>query len=131
VILSAGVFALGAAFLGMSVAPSLALACVASLLGGVGNALEWPSLISLVQELTPRQLHGRLMGAVESLAALCLAIGLPLGGALVALSSPRTAFLIIGLGTIATTGAFVRLTIGLRSAPRSRGGSPAAGPAEP
>jgi MFS family permease len=113
-ILSAGVFALGAAFLGMALAPSLALACVASLAGGVGNALEWPALISLVQSLTPEHLQGRLMGAVESLAALCLAIGLPLGGALVAISSPRAAFLIVGIGTTATTIAFVRLTLGLR-----------------
>jgi Major Facilitator Superfamily len=109
--LSAGIFALGAAFIGFAVAPSLALACVAALVGGVGNGLEWPSLISLVQRLTPQHLHGRLMGAVESLAALCLAIGLPLGGALVALSSARTAFLVIGSIAAAATVAFVRLTL--------------------
>ena len=50
------------------------------------------------------------MGAVESLGALCLAIGLPLGGALVALSSPRMAFLVVGLGAMASTVAFVRLS---------------------
>jgi MFS family permease len=127
-ILSAGVFALGAAFLGMAVAPSLALACVASLAGGIGNALEWPALISLVQSLTPQHLQGRLMGAVESLAALTLAIGLPLGGALVALSSPRTAFLIVGIATTATTVAFVRLTLGLRPKPA---GLPVAAEAAP
>ena len=56
------------------------------------------------------------MGAVESLGALCLAIGLPLGGALVALSSPRIAFLVVGLGATASTAAFVRLWArGLRS----------------
>jgi hypothetical protein len=109
--LSAGIFALGAAFVGFAVAPSLAVACVASLVGGVGNGLEWPSLISLVQRLTPQHLHGRLMGAVESLAALCLAIGLPLGGVLVALSSARVAFLVVGLVSAATTVAFVSLTL--------------------
>jgi len=117
VMLSVGVFALGAAFIGLSVAPTLALACVASFVGGVGNGLEWPSLISLVQRLTPQPLHGRLMGAVESLGALCLAVGLPLGGALVALSSTRVAFLVIGVGTAVTTVAFVRLrSIGLEAA---------------
>jgi Major Facilitator Superfamily len=109
--LSAGIFGLGAAFVGFAVAPSLALACVAALVGGVGNGLEWPSLISLVQRLTPQHLHGRLMGAVESLAAMSLAIGLPLGGALVALSSVRTAFLVIGSIDAAATAAFVRLTL--------------------
>jgi MFS family permease len=112
--LSVGIFALGAAFVGYALAPSLAVACVAAFVGGVGNGLEWPSLISLVQSLTPQHLHGRLMGAVESLAALGLAVGLPLGGALVALSSTRTAFLIIGVGTLVTTVAFVRMTLGLK-----------------
>ena len=96
--LSAGIFMLGAAFIGFAVAPTLALACIASMVGGIGNGLEWPSLISLVQRLTPQRLHGRLMGAVESIGALCLAIGLPLGGALVAISSARVAFLVLGLG---------------------------------
>jgi MFS family permease len=109
--LSAGIFALGAAFVGLALAPSLALACVAAFVGGVGNGLEWPSLISLVQRLTPQHLHGRLMGSVESLAALSRAIGVPLGGALVVLSSARVAFLVIGLGAVAATAAFVRLTL--------------------
>ena len=109
--LRAGTFALGAAFVGFALAPSLVLACVAALVGGVGNGVEWPSLISLVQRLTPQHLHGRLMGAVESLGALCLAIGLSLGGALVALSSPRVAFLVIGLGATVTTVALLRLPL--------------------
>lgn len=109
--LSAGVFMLGAAFVGFSAAPSLALACVAALVGGIGNGLEWPSLISLVQQLTPQRLHGRLMGGVESIGALCLAIGLPLGGALVALSSARVAFLVLGLVSATATIGFVQLTL--------------------
>jgi hypothetical protein len=129
IMLSAGVFALGTAFVGFAVAPSLGLACAASLVGGVGNGLEWPSLISLVQRLTPQHLQGRLMGAVESLGALCLAIGLPLGGALVAISSTRVAFLVVGLGAVATTVAFVRLTLrGLEPAAEdSRDAQPAGG----
>jgi Transmembrane secretion effector len=111
VMLSAGTFALGVAFVGYALAPSLALACVAAAVGGVGNAVEWPALISVVQRMTPQPLHGRLMGAVESLAALCLAAGLALGGILVALTSSRTAFLLVGLGAAATTVAFVRLTV--------------------
>ncbi len=127
VMLSGGIFALGLAFIGFSAAPSLPLACAASLVGGIGNGLEWPSLISLVQRLTPQPLHGRLMGAIESLAAVCLAFGLPFGGALVALSSPRIAFLILGLGATAATAAFVRLTlIGLEPIAAGDPDSPAA-----
>jgi hypothetical protein len=111
VMLCTGIFALGAAFIGYALAPSLALACLAAFAGGAGNGLDWPSLISLVQRLTPQHLQGRMMGATESIAALSLAIGLPLGGALVALSSPRIAFLILGLATLMTTAALVRLAL--------------------
>ena len=52
--LGAGTFAIGLAYVGFGVAPSLALACVAALVGGIGNGLQWPSLISIVQPLTPR-----------------------------------------------------------------------------
>jgi MFS family permease len=106
-----GIVALGLAFIGFYLAPSLAVACVASFIGGVGNGLEWPSLISLVQRLTPQALHGRLMSAVESLAAVSLAFALPLGGTLVALSSPRVAFLVLGLGIAVATVAYVRLLL--------------------
>jgi Transmembrane secretion effector len=115
-LLSAGTFALGCAYVGFAAAPSLALACLAALAGGVGNGLQWPSLISVVQRLTPQGLHGRLMGAVESLGALSLAIGLPLGGTLVAVSSPRIAFLVVGVGAAASTAAFLRLSPRLSSA---------------
>lgn len=108
--LSAGTFALGGAYVGFAAAPSLGIACLAACVGGVGNGLQWPSLISLVQRLTPQDLHGRLMGAVESLGAVCLAVGLPLGGALVAISSPRVAFLVVGLGAALSTAGFLRLS---------------------
>jgi MFS family permease len=111
VTLSAGIIALGAAFVGFAAAPSLPLAYLAAFVGGCGNGLDLPSLISLVQRLTPESLHGRMMGAVESVGALSLAVGLPLGGLLVAVSSPRVAFLALGIGTLLTSAAFVRMTI--------------------
>jgi len=108
--LCAGTFAIGLGYVGFALAPSLALACLAAVVGGVGNGMQWTSLISLVQRVTPENLHGRLMGAVESLGALCRAIGLPLGGVLVTLSSPRVAFLIVGLGAMLTIGALLGLS---------------------
>lgn len=110
IMLGIGALAIGIAYLGFAAAPSLAPACVAAFVGGIGNGLQWPSLISLVQRMTPPRLHGRLMGAVESLGSLCLAFGLMLGGALTALSSPRTAFYVVGAGAVASTAAFLRLS---------------------
>ena len=109
--LTAGTLAVGLAYVGFAASPSLAPACAAALLGGLGNGVQWASLISAVQLMTPPGLQGRMMGAVESLGALCPAIGLTLGGVLVALTSTRTAFLIVGLGACATTIAFMRLAM--------------------
>jgi len=111
VILCTAVGALGCAFIGFAAAPSVATACVAAFVGGAGNGLYVPSIISLVQRLTPPDLHGRLMGAVESLGALSVALGLPLGGALAALTSPRTAFATLGAATLVVTAVYVRLVL--------------------
>jgi predicted MFS family arabinose efflux permease len=106
--LSVSALAIGVGYAGFAAAPSLILACIAALVGGAGNGVEIPSTISVVQRLTPQHLHGSLMGAVESLSALSLAFGLPLGGALVALSSPRAAFWTIGVGTVVVSAALLR-----------------------
>jgi predicted MFS family arabinose efflux permease len=122
--LTIGAFIVGAAYLGLAVAPTLALACVAAAVGGVGNSMQFPSLVSVVQWLTPQRLHGRLMGAVESVGSLSVAIGYPLGGALVALSTTRVAFLVIGVGALLTTAALLRLWLTRSLEPP--GGEPAA-----
>jgi MFS family permease len=107
---SLGTLAVGLAYVGFAAAPTVLVACLAALLGGLGNGVQWAATISIVQRLTPQRLLGRIMGALESIGAICPALGLALGGALVAVSSPRTAFLVTGLGAVATTGAFVRLS---------------------
>jgi MFS family permease len=109
--LSGGALAVGLAYVGFAAAPSLIVACLAALLGGAGQGVQWASLISAVQRLTRQDLQGRIMGAVESIGALAPAIGLSLGGALVALSSPRFTFLLAGIGACLTTAAFMRLSL--------------------
>jgi MFS family permease len=82
--LTGGTLLVGLAYLGFAAAPSIAAACAAAVVGGVGNGIQWPSLISAVQQLTPGALHGRLMSAVGSLNALCPAIAMAGGVATVA-----------------------------------------------
>lgn len=126
VTLSVGAVLIGLGYLGLAAAPTLALACAAGLLGGVGNGMQWPSMISLVQKLTPPSLHGRLMGALESLGAMSVAIGLVLGGALVAISSTRAAFVAIAVGALATTAVLWRLARERPAHDAQGGGDPSA-----
>jgi MFS family permease len=110
--LTGGTLLVGLAYLGYAAAPTLAFACIAAVVGGVGNGTQWPSLISAVQQLTPAALHGRLMSAVGSLNALCPAIGFALGGSIVAFSSPRVAMVVAGVVATLATVAFLRLPLG-------------------
>lgn len=109
-LLSLGTLAIGLADAGFALAPNLGLACVAAIIGGAGNGIELPAIMGLVQQLSPSEMHGRLIGAVESITALSLAAGLVLGGALVALISVRPAFAVVAAATIATAGALMLLT---------------------
>jgi Major Facilitator Superfamily len=124
-LLSASTLALGVAYIGWAAAPSLAPACVAGLLGGVGNGVQWAALISAVQRLTPERLHAQLMGAVEAIGAISPGFGYALGGGIAAAASPRLALLVAGMGAAACTFAFVRLPLG-----RPTGAGPLAGAAQ-
>jgi MFS family permease len=130
--LTAGTFAVGLAYIGFAAAPSLQLAALAAVLGGVGNGVQWASLIGTVQQLTPQRLHGRLMGTVESIGALCPLIGLPLSALVLTLGSPRIAFLVFGLAAAAATLGFLRLWMGWRIAleAANAGGTGTAAPVE-
>jgi len=105
-----GTLAVGMAYIGFSLSPTLAVACGAAVVGGMGNGVQWAALISSVQHMTPRELLGRLMSTVEGIGALCPAIGFALGGVLAQLTSPRTAMLWIGVAASLCTGLFLRVT---------------------
>jgi predicted MFS family arabinose efflux permease len=90
--------AIGAAYLGMASANTLLLACLASIVGGAGNGVQWISVVTALQEATPVDYQARVVGFLESLGAAMPGIGYVLGGTLVALGSPRTAFAFAGAG---------------------------------
>jgi len=93
--------AVGAGYIGLAVAPSLALACAASVLGGTGNGVQWVSTISAVQEMTVAGMQARVMSVLESIGAAMPGLGFILGGVIAATTTPRTAFLIAGIGVFA------------------------------
>ena len=93
--------AVGAGYLGLAAAPTLALACAASVLGGTGNGVQWVSTISAVQEMTVAGMQARVMSVLESIGAAMPGVGFIIGGVIAATASPRTAFLIAGIGVFA------------------------------
>lgn len=99
------------AYLGVAAAGSLWVACAFCFVGGTGNGVQWIALITAVQERTPNALQGRLMGIVESMGALCPAIGFSLGGAVAALADPRATFAMAGVAAAVATSAFARLAL--------------------
>jgi predicted MFS family arabinose efflux permease len=104
---------IGAAYLGMSVAETLAAACALSVLGGAGNGVQWVSVVTALQEATPLDLQARVMALLESVNRAAPAIGFVAGGLLVNAFSPRTAFAAAGCGVLAlvTVGGLVVLRL--------------------
>jgi len=98
VLLFFGTLAVGAGYLGLAAAPTLAAACGASVLGGAGNGVQWVSAISAVQELTVPGMQARVMSVLESIGAAMPGVGYLLGGLLASATSPRTTFLVAGVG---------------------------------
>lgn len=93
--------AVGAGYLGLAAAPTLAFACAASVLGGAGNGIQWVTAISAVQELTAESMQARVMSVLESIGAAMPGIGFVVGGITATLLSPRLTFLVAGAGVFA------------------------------
>jgi MFS family permease len=101
VLLLLSTLVVGISYLGMGIAPNLAIACAFSILGGVGNGVEWVSAISAVQELTESGMQARIMAVLESVASAMPGVGFALGGGLAAVASTRTTFAVSGFGVLA------------------------------
>ncbi len=111
VLLGLSTLAVGVGYLGLAAAPDLALACLASIVGGTGNGVQWVSAISAVQELTEAGMQARVMSVLESIGAAMPGVGFALGGLIAAIATPRTTFLVAGLGVLAIV-ALVGPTLG-------------------
>jgi predicted MFS family arabinose efflux permease len=91
---------IGAAYLGLATAETLLLACLISVVGGAGNGVQWISVVTALQEMTPADYQARIVSMLESLGAAMPGIGYLLGGILTAVGSPRTAYACAGGGVL-------------------------------
>ena len=93
--------AIGVAYLATAVSPTLAVACAASVIGGLGNGVQWIALVTAVQELTRAAYQARVLALLEALASAMPGAGFLLGGAIAALFEPRLSYAVAGAGVIA------------------------------
>jgi len=92
--------AVAAGYLGTAVAPTLVLACGASVIGGIGNGTQWASVETTLHQLVDEAFRARTTAVLESLAAVAPGAGILIGGTLTALFSPRAAYFAAGAGLV-------------------------------
>ncbi len=92
--------AIGCSYLGLAAAGTLPLACAAAAVGGIGNGVQWVSVLSAVQELTVDQFQARVVGLLEASGKAMPGVGFLLGGVIAAVLSPRVSFLTAGIGVV-------------------------------
>ncbi|MFC4946946.1 MFS transporter [Pseudonocardia sp. GCM10023141] len=106
-LLGIGIAATGVGTLLAGTAPALAVLIAAQLISGGGNAAENIGYDTVVQNLVPRPLLGRVFGTVGTAAQLGAGLAYAAGGLLVGLTGARTTYLIAGAGTLAVLAALV------------------------
>lgn len=112
ILLFSSTIVVAAGYLGLAASPTLAAACAASAIGGAGNGVQWVTVVSAIQELTPQEMQARVMSVLESAAAAMPGVGFILGGMIAATIDARATFLVAGVGILVIVALF---TPGLRS----------------
>ncbi len=110
-LLALSTLAIGVAYLGMAAAGTLAVACAAGALGGIGNGVQWISMLNAIQELTAERYQARVVGLLESVSSAMPGLGFVIGGVLATAFDPRVTFAAAGLG-IAVVLAVAALRLG-------------------
>ena len=102
------------AYLMLGVAPTIYVACAATVFGGIGNGMHWVAVVTAVQEATEERFQTRVAALMESMVTAAPGVGFLLGGGLTALTDPRFALLVSGsLALVALAGGL--LAGGLRA----------------
>jgi predicted MFS family arabinose efflux permease len=113
---SAAVIGIGFAL--MAAAPSIAIALVGAVLGGIGNGVESVSMQTAIQDRTPERWMAVIMSLNEAIANVAPGLGILIGGVITALTSPRIGLATAGVGSLAFA---VLALLSLRSAGISSG----------
>jgi MFS family permease len=100
-IIGGGLVAIGVSYVGIGVAPTLIVACVVSVVGGIGNGVETATLTTAVQDRVADPFMGRVSTLMESVAAGMMGVGFAVGGVLTDVFDPRVSYVVAGVGVLA------------------------------
>jgi predicted MFS family arabinose efflux permease len=104
-LLVASTATIGAAYVGIALAGSLALACTFAAVGGIGNGIEGTSVVVAVQESVAPAFRTRVLSLLESVGAAVPGAAFVLGGVVASLGSARSAYAAAGTGALAVAAA--------------------------
>jgi MFS family permease len=96
ILISASAAVTGVGFAVMAVAPTLGVAIIGAVVGGIGNGVEAVAMRTTLQERTPNRWMALIMSLSEMVSTLAPGLGILLGGVITALTTPR-----VGLGAAA------------------------------
>lgn len=108
--------AVGLGYAGLALAPTLAVACAVSVLGGAGNGVQWVAVMTALQEAVGDDLQARTAGLLESVGAAAPGVGFLLGGVLTEALSPRAAFAVAAAGVLLVAALWPRGSSDIRPA---------------
>ncbi len=117
VVLAAAAALIAAGYGGLALSPSLAVACLFSCLGGVGNGCGGVAAVTAVQQAIPSTRQSAVMAVVGALTTVATATGFIAGGAITSLWSPRISYAVSAAGVLVVlAAALLLLRLGRRSA---------------
>lgn len=100
-----GAATLGAGFVVMAIAPTLAVAIAGAAIAGVGNGIVVVAARTPLQEQVEEGWMALIMSLNDSMFQTVPGLGILLGGSITALGSPRAALAVAGAGSLAVAAA--------------------------
>jgi MFS family permease len=95
--------------LATGLAPNLSAGIAAQTVGGIGNGVDLVAGATIVQRAIPQELLGRVFGLVGMAAFAGSSAAFVLGGLLLEFTSPRSTFVIAGVGVLTVWGVVVAM----------------------
>ena len=130
VLLPVSTATMGAAYMTLAVAPTVAVAALGCLLGGVGNGAYYLSVVQAIQERVEEPFQARVMSLLESVNAGSYGVGFVIGGAVTVVADVRFSFAVAAGGVLLSAVA-IRRFLRRHAAPVAEVARPVGAAAEP